>query len=96
MLSKLDTNQSHFLQSLDNKQIKKLSDSISDNLCFVSVDKKEILMYIKTPKIQNQHLSALWTDSSSIVFSNNLLFEHLWENSNFYNLEYSLNKNDLI
>ena len=61
--------------------VKKLPTSIDENLCFVVKDNDEVLFYMKNSGIGKEKVTALWTNSSTMIYSKKLLFSTLWSKS---------------
>jgi hypothetical protein len=71
----------YVFDEIDRDKVKKMSNEIQDNLCFITKDDEEILFFIKNASQASQQLTAIWTDSSSMVYSMNMLFSQVWAKS---------------
>lgn len=80
LLSSCSEKTVYIFDELERKNIKKLTKDIQENLCFVLKDNSELLFFTKN-STTSKELSAMWTNSPSLVYSMNLLFERLWSNA---------------
>jgi HTH-type transcriptional regulator, sugar sensing transcriptional regulator len=70
-----------FLSEVNKKIIKVMPDSPTDNQCFVIVDSKEILFFLRNATHASHNLFGLWADSKSLIDSMHSLFDYGWENA---------------
>ena len=82
----------YIFDDIDKSKVRKLESSIKDNLCFLIKDEKEILIFVKNSKITNKEVTALWTNSESMIYSNILLFKNLWANQSKFPVEQKISK----
>jgi len=61
-------------------KIKKFNDKLANELFFIIMDGKETIFLMNTP---NEEISAIWTESKSVLKSLNLLFNLVWKKSNY-------------
>ena len=80
ILSSCTTKTLYIFDDLERKNIKSLSKEIQNNLCYVLKDNSELLFFTKNANESNEPF-AMWTDSSSLVYSMKLLFESVWDSS---------------
>jgi len=66
---------------MDKTNVKKLPASINENLCFVVKDNDEVLFYMKNSSSGKDKVTALWTNSTTMIYSKKLLFSALWSKS---------------
>jgi sugar-specific transcriptional regulator TrmB len=71
----------YIFDEIDRDKVKKMSDGIQDNLCFITKDDEEILFFIKNASQASQQMTAIWTDAASMVYSMNMLFSQVWAKS---------------
>jgi sugar-specific transcriptional regulator TrmB len=71
----------YIFDDIDRSKVKKMSDNIKDNLCFITKDQQEIIFFIKNANQNSQEMSAIWTDSESMVYSMKTLFDSIWTKS---------------
>jgi len=71
----------YIFDDINRSKVKKMSDTVKDNLCFIAKDDKEIIFFVKNASQNSQDLSAIWTDSESMVYSMKLLFSSIWAKS---------------
>ena len=82
----------YIFDDIDKSKVRQLESSIKDNLCFLIKDEKEILIFVKNSKITNKEVTALWTNSESMIYSNILLFKNLWANQSKFPVEQKISK----
>jgi hypothetical protein len=66
---------------MDKKQIKCMPGNIQDKLCFVMKDGNEMIFFTRKDDRSLQSATAMWTDSSSMIYSMKVLFDFIWSNS---------------
>ncbi len=82
----------YIFDDIDKSKVRQLESSIKDNLCFLIKDEKEILIFVKNSKITNKEVTALWTNSESMIYSNILLFKNLWANQSGFPIKQKISK----
>ena len=82
----------YIFDDIDKSKVRQLDSSIKDNLCFLIKDEKEILIFVKNSQITNKEVTALWTNSESMIYSNILLFKNLWVNQSKFPVEQKISK----
>jgi len=70
----------YIFDDINRSKVRKMSDNINDNLCFVTKDDTELIFFIKNAS-KSQEITAVWTDSESMVYSMKLLFQSIWSRS---------------
>lgn len=81
LLSSISEKASYIFDDVDRSNIKKMPADIQDNLCFLIKDAKEIVLFIKNASQTTQQMTAMWTDSETMVYSMKLLFDSIWSRS---------------
>ena len=71
----------YIFDEIDRTNVKKLPTSINGNLCFVVKDDDEVLFYMKNSGAGKENVTALWTNSTTMIYSKKLLFSSLWSKS---------------
>ena len=71
----------YVFDEMDKTNVKKLPTSIDKNLCFVVKDNDEVLFYMKNSSSGKEKVTALWTNSTTMIYSKKLLFSTLWSKS---------------
>jgi len=71
----------YVFDEIDRTNVKKLPTSINGALCFVVKDDDEVLFYMKNSYSGKENVTALWTNSTSMIYSKKLLFSTLWSKS---------------
>ncbi len=72
-----------FSGSLKNK-VKRMPIKIKEELCFIIKDEDEVILFMKKPNETSQNMLAMWTDSSSMIYTLKLLFTYIWSNSRYF------------
>ncbi len=70
----------YVFDDMDRKKVKKIPSSANNPYCFVIKDSEEIIIFMKNSKPGN-NITALWTNSEAMIYSNKLLFNLLWSKS---------------
>lgn len=71
----------YVFDNMDKKQIKSMTSNINNEICFVIKDKEEMIFFTKNDHQSTQNISAMWTDSASLIYSMQLLFDFIWSSS---------------
>ena len=71
----------YIFDDVDKTKVRKLPPNVKDNLCFLIKDENEIIVFVKSSKKFNKEVTAFWTNSESMIYSNTLLFRNLWSKS---------------
>ena len=71
----------YIFEHMDKKQIKCMPGNIQDKLCFVMKDGNEMIFFTRKDDRSLQSATAMWTDSSSMIYSMKVLFDFIWSNS---------------
>ncbi len=71
----------YIFDDIDKSKVKKLPAGVKDNLCFLIKDEKEMILFVKKANDTNKEVTAFWTNSESMIYSNILLFKNLWPKS---------------
>ncbi|MEK0367956.1 MAG: TrmB family transcriptional regulator, partial [Nitrosopumilus sp.] len=71
----------YIFDEMNKTNVKKLPTSIDGNLCFVVKDNDEVLFYMKNSSSGKEKVTALWTNSTTMIYSKKLLFSTLWSKS---------------
>jgi len=79
LLSACSEKTTYIFDNLERKNIKKLSEDVQNNLCFILKDDAELLFFTKNTTSAEPF--AMWTNSKAMIYSMKLLFESLWTNS---------------
>jgi sugar-specific transcriptional regulator TrmB len=65
------------------EKVKRMPIKIKEDLCFIVKDDDELLLFMKNPSEPPTNILAMWTDSSSMVYTIKLLFTYIWSNSRY-------------
>jgi sugar-specific transcriptional regulator TrmB len=71
----------YIFENIDKSQIRCMKSNIKDELCFVMKDNKEMIFFTKKEGQSMQEVSAMWTDSTALIYSMKLLFDFIWSSS---------------
>ena len=71
----------YIFDDIDKSKVRKLPPSVKDNLCFLIKDEKEMILFVKKANDANKEVTAFWTNSESMIYSNILLFKNMWSKS---------------
>ncbi len=74
----------YIFDNLPQDKIKKFNDKLANELFFIIKDGKETIFLMNMP---NEEISAIWTESKSVLKSLNLLFNLIWKKSNYIQQE---------
>ena len=77
LLTPVSERSKHIFKNIDKSKIKNLRSTIKENLCFLIKDEDEVLLFIKNEG-KNKEMSAMWTNSETIIYSKELLFNSIW------------------
>lgn len=69
----------YFLEGIKKDQFKIISGKYTQGLCFAIKD-KEVILLLKNGKNSKEDMTAIWSDSSSIVDPLAFLFNTIWSN----------------
>ena len=70
----------YIFDEVDKNRVKRIPKDVRDNLCFLLKDDEELLFFIKNAG-QATEVTAIWTDSESMIYSMKILFESIWTKS---------------
>jgi sugar-specific transcriptional regulator TrmB len=71
----------YIFDNIDKSQIRCMKPNIKDEICFVMKDNNEMIFFTKKDGQSIQEVSAMWTDSSALIYSMKLLFDFIWSSS---------------
>ena len=71
----------YIFDDLDKSKVKRLCSTIQNNLCFLIKDNNEVLFFIKNASNNNREITAMWTNSETMIYSKLLLFKNTWSKS---------------
>lgn len=71
----------YIFDNIDKSQIRCMKSNIKDEICFVMKDNNEMIFFTKKDGQSMQEVSAMWTDSSALIYSMKLLFDFIWSSS---------------
>ena len=71
----------YIFENIEKSHIRCMKSDIKDEICFVMKDNSEMIFFTKKDGHSNQDISAMWTDSASLIYSMKLLFDFIWSSS---------------
>lgn len=71
----------YIFENIDKKQIRCMPSGLKDEICFIMKDGKEMMFFTNKDARSLQNVSAMWTDSTALVYSMKLLFDFIWSSS---------------
>lgn len=80
LLTSCSENGMHIFKGVDPAKIKMMPDGIK-NLCFIVKDDNELLLFMRDEQQFSQDMTAMWTDSTAMIYTISLLFNQIWESS---------------
>ncbi|MBI1829707.1 MAG: TrmB family transcriptional regulator [Thaumarchaeota archaeon] len=70
-----------FANNIDKKMIRLMPNAKNDNQCYVVIDNKETVIFLRNAKHPLYNMFAIWSDSNSLIESMNNLFNYYWNNA---------------
>ena len=71
----------YIFDDINRSNVKKMPDDIRADLCFITKDEGELIFFIKNASKDHQQMTAIWTDSTSMIYSMKMLFASIWSKS---------------
>lgn len=71
----------YIFDDVERSKVRKMSDGVKENLCFIVKDDDELLFFMKNANQSSQQLTAMWTDAAPMIHSMRLLFGYIWSKS---------------
>lgn len=71
----------YIFEGLSKTKIRKMPDRIEENLCFIVKDNNEVLSFVGNDANSSHDMMAMWTNSSSMLYTMTLLFNYIWSSS---------------
>ncbi len=81
MLTKSSTRTLYVFDEIDRTNVKKIPSTTDGDICFVIKDNEEILFFMKNSESGKENITAMWTNSSAMIYSKKLLFDLLLSKS---------------
>lgn len=81
LLGTISDKSMYIFDEIDRSKVRMMPDTIRENLCFIAKDEEELIFFIKNACQSAPEMSAIWTDSSSMVYSMKMLFNSVWSKS---------------
>ncbi len=81
LLTGTSAKSTYIFDEINRTKVKKMPENIQDNLCFIIKDDEEIVFFIRNSSQSSQEISAIWTDSESMIYSMKMLFQSIWAKS---------------
>jgi len=81
MLATFSANSLDMFKEIDPDTVKHIPNTVNAPLCFVMIDRSELLFFIKNTGTSNKGMLAMWTDCKPFMEAMHILFSELWKNS---------------
>lgn len=81
LLTSCSENAMYLFEDLSKSKIRKMPNRIEENLCFIIKDNNELLSFVRNGDQPAQEILAMWTNSSSMIYTMSLLFNYIWSSS---------------
>ena len=81
ILTNSSTRTLYVFDEIDRTNVKKIPANTNGDICFVIKDDKEMIFFTKKDDHALQNVSAMWTDSTTLIYSMKLLFNFVWSSS---------------
>jgi len=81
LLTSLSDKSLYIFDEIERSKVRMMSETIREDLCFIAKDEEEIIFFIKNASQPHPEMSAIWTDSKSLVYSMKMLFNSIWPKS---------------
>ncbi len=81
MLATFSANSLDMFKEIDPDTVKHIPNTVNAPLCFVMIDRSELLFFIKNTGTSNKGMLAMWTDCKPFMEAMHILFNELWKNS---------------
>lgn len=81
ILSSTNEKSLYIFDDVDKSKVKRLCSTVKENLCFLIKDNNEVLFFIKNASNNNREITAMWTNSETMIYSKLLLFKNTWSKS---------------
>jgi len=81
LLATFSANSLDMFRDINPGAIKHISNNVDAPLCFVMIDRSELLFFIKNTGASNKGMLAMWTDCKPFIEAMHILFSELWKNS---------------
>ena len=73
-----------FIKGKDRTLVRTLKNIDNGNNCFIIKDSGEVLLFTKNAGYPASEVTAVWSDSKTLISTLRLLFDCCWEKSNFF------------
>ncbi len=81
ILTNSSTRTLYVFDDIDRTNVKKIPANTNGDICFVIKDNEEVLFFMKNSESGKENITAMWTNSSAMIYSKKLLFDLLWSKS---------------
>ncbi len=81
LLATFSSNSLDMFKEINPSAIKCIPNNVAAPLCFVMIDRSELLFFIKNTGTNNKGVLAMWTDCKPFIEAMHILFSELWKNS---------------
>jgi sugar-specific transcriptional regulator TrmB len=84
MLTTFSANSLDIFRGINPEMIRHIPNNVNAPLCFVMIDRAELLFFLKNTATNNKGVLAMWTDCKPFIEAMHILFSELWKNSIAY------------
>jgi sugar-specific transcriptional regulator TrmB len=81
LLTTFSANSLEMFKEINPDAIKHIPSNVNAPLCFVMIDRSELLFFIKNSGTNSKGILAMWTDCMPFIDAMHILFSELWKNS---------------
>ncbi|MFQ5940683.1 MAG: TrmB family transcriptional regulator [Nitrososphaerales archaeon] len=81
LLTTFSANSLEMFKEINPDVIKHIPHNVQAPLCFVMIDRSELLFFLKNAGTSNKGVLAMWTDCKPFIEAMHILFSEVWKNS---------------
>lgn len=81
LLATFSANSLDVFKEINPDTIKHIPNTVNAPLCFITIDRSELLFFLKNTGMNNKGILAMWTDCKPFIEAMHMLFSELWKNS---------------
>ena len=87
LISSASNKTSYIFEGKLRDKVKRTPLKVKEDLCFITKDDEQAILFMKNVDESSQNTLAMWTDSYSMVYTLKLLFAYIWSNSKYLRAE---------
>ncbi|MFQ5941892.1 MAG: TrmB family transcriptional regulator [Nitrososphaerales archaeon] len=81
LLGSFSSHSQEIFDGIDADSIREIPKNVKAPLCFVMIDRSELLFFLKKGETGNKDILAMWTDCSPFIEAMHILFSEIWKKS---------------